>query len=157
MIEYYLKTNVLFFMIGAILLSLFTIWVYRSGAVHQSRHTDGSMNTQSTWQGKALSVLFLAMVLGVIFAFDVKLNRILNLNFWQTCLANFILLFLLTFFDSFFIDLFVLARWKPSFLQVPEEVSIDSMRFHVKKTFQLGWIILLIVSLLSAFFYILAY
>ncbi|MBI9051952.1 MAG: hypothetical protein JEZ00_21230 [Anaerolineaceae bacterium] len=154
MLTYYLITTITFFLLGATFLSLFTVWVYRSGAVHRSRHYDGTMNTKSDWQGKVLSFLFLAIVIILLVIYDKTINCQQTLNFWQLSLANFTLMFILTLFDSFIIDLLVLARWKPAFLKIPDEVTVESMRLHVKKTFQLGWVIILVLSFLSSGIYL---
>lgn len=150
MSKVYFTTTLIFFFLGAILLTLFTIWVYRSGAVHRSRHADGTLNTQSDWVGKFLSILFLLLTTALIVGYDFAIQKLFPYSIWRLTLFNFILLFLLTLFDSFVIDLWLLARIKPGFLNVPPEVTIESMQYHVKKTFLLGWTILIPISFIAA-------
>jgi len=61
---------------------------------------------------------------------------------------------LLVMFDSFVIDLLVLGTWKPAFLHVPKEVTLDSMKIHVKRTFQFGWVFIIPIVLLVSLAYL---
>lgn len=69
--------------------------------------------------------------------------------------TNLILVLILVLYDSLFIDLFMLGVWKPRFLNIPEDVTLKSMKYHIKKTFILGWIIVVPLIMFGSAIYIL--
>jgi len=56
-------------------------------------------------------------------------------------------------YDSFFIDLYVLGIWRPKILNIPKELTIESMKYHVKKQFTIGWLIVIPIVIFSSLIY----
>jgi len=49
---------------------------------------------------------------------------------------------MLVLYDSFVIDLLVIGKWRPSFMHIPQDMTLDKLWVHVKRTFILGWILI---------------
>jgi hypothetical protein len=70
-------------------------------------------------------------------------------SLYEIIIWIFTLMILLVLFDSFFIDLFLIEKLRPSFLEIPNEPTIETMRIHVVKTFTLGWIFIIPMVFIS--------
>ena len=96
----------------------------------------------------------LLLIIIFIVSFDYKtFDKIDNINFIKVFISNLILILLLVLYDSFFIDLFVLGKWKPRILNIPEEVTLESMKYHVKKQFTVGWLMVIPIILIGSLIY----
>ena len=141
----------IWFLIGAFLLNLIVFLVYTTGMVHTAREKDGTLKKKMSLKGLLAMLGMLLLILLFIQGFDYTTFRNVDpLRFSDILIANTILILLLVFYDSFFIDLFVLGKWRPGFLNIPEELTLESMKQHVKKQFTLGWLIVVPLILLSA-------
>jgi hypothetical protein len=69
-------------------------------------------------------------------------------------MMNFILLLLFDIYDALVVDLLLLGKIKPKFLHLSKEITMDSMKYHVKKQFTLGWILKIPILLVSTILYI---
>jgi len=143
----------LWFLAGVALLNSIVYLVYRTGLVYAARNRDGTLKQKQTWKGVlSMAGMFILIVLFLV-SFDRVTFASKSANFFTVFLANFILALMLILYDSFFIDLFVLGKWKPEFLRIPEEVILQSMRYHVKKQFTMGWIIVIPLVLICTLVY----
>jgi len=148
---------IIWFLIGACLLNIITIGVFRSGLVYKSRKKDGTLKKKMSFKGFLSFLIMLILVLLFFLIFDYFVFRNTEqIKYIWVLLMNFLLLLLLDFYDAFIIDILVLTKWKPGFLKLSEELTPDSMRFHIKKQFTVGWSIKLpLILLSSAVFYFL--
>jgi len=71
-------------------------------------------------------------------------------NYLEIVLWSSTLMLLLILFDSLFIDLLLIGKIRPSFLHIPDETTIDTMKIHVKRTFTIGWIFIIPIVLISS-------
>lgn len=76
-------------------------------------------------------------------------RRGFTLDFWNLFLLNYGIYLILFIFDTFFIDGFVLAVWRPAFLQLPDEMGKDSMKKHILISIPIGLLIGVILTLIS--------
>ena len=51
---------------------------------------------------------------------------------------------------SIFIDLLLIGKIRPSYLHIPLETTIKTMKLHVIKTFTIGWIFIIPIILISS-------
>ena len=135
--------------IGAVLFSLFVIFVFRSGLVYTSRKEDGLLKENIPLTGYLFSIGFLIIITFFLVAanyFGLYQNGY-PLSFWSLFALNLGLYLLLFMFDTLFIDGFVLGSWRPAFLELPEAMGEQSMREHIKKSIPVGTLIGLVISL----------
>jgi len=69
------------------------------------------------------------------------------LSFWGLYALNLGLYLILFLFDSLVIDGFVIGRWRPAFLQLPDAMGAESMREHIQKSIPVGTLFGFIISL----------
>ena len=135
--------------IGAVLFSLFVIFVFRTGLVYTARKDDGLLKEKIPWTGYLVSIGFLI----IITCFLVAANYFgifqvgYQLSFWTLFALNLGLYLLLFSFDTLFIDGFVLGSWRPVFLDLPDAMGRESMREHIKKSIPVGNLAGVIISL----------
>jgi hypothetical protein len=149
---------IIWFLIGACFLNIITLYVFRTGLVYKSRKKDGTLKKKMSIKG-FLSFLIMSILILIFFlAFDYFVFRdIGQIKYIWVLSVNLVLLLLLDLYDAYVIDFLVLTKWRPGFLKLNEELTPDSMRFHIKKQFTAGWIIkiplILISSILFYFLY----
>ncbi|MBN2519233.1 MAG: hypothetical protein JXB17_01910 [Bacteroidales bacterium] len=154
MIKEIIINTVLFFISGVLLLNLIVFLVYKTGIVHSARNRNGTLKKKFSLKGLMSMVIMLVLIIVFLTAFDyVSFSKFQKTSFYEILIANFILMLLLVFYDSFFIDLFVLGKWKPRFLKIPEEVTGESMMYHIKKQFTVGWLPVIIVVICGSIIY----
>jgi len=104
----------IWFLIGACLLNIMTICVFRTGFVYKSRKKDGTLNKKMSFTGFLSFLIMLILILIFFIAFDYfAFKNIGQIKYIWVLLMNFLLLLLLDFYDAFIIDIFVLTKWKP--------------------------------------------
>jgi hypothetical protein len=64
-------------------------------------------------------------------------------------LLNYSVYLILFLFDTFFIDGFVLAIWRPAFLKLPDEMGRESMKKHILISIPIGLLLGIILTLIS--------
>ncbi len=144
----------LWFFIGAFLLNIIVYYVYKTGLVHSTRQKDGTLKKRQTLRGVISMICMLFLIIIFIVSFDYKtFYHISNINYIDLTITNFILITLLILYDSFFIDLYVLGIWRPKILNIPKELTIESMKYHVKKQFTIGWLIVIPIVIFSSLIY----
>ncbi len=126
--------------IGSSLFSLFVIFVFRSGAVYASRRMDGTLKEEIPLRGYLAMAAFLLAILGffVLSNYFGFVMSSLRLNFGSIYLLNLALYLILFLFDTVVIDGLVLARWRPGFLRLSNEIGRDSMKEHIRKSIPIG-------------------
>ncbi len=139
----------IFFFIGCFLLLLLTFIVYKTRAVHKTRDSTGQLKTKQSITGLLImfavaALIILFFVLFGIFSFQI------NCGFPEKVLWIGVLMSALVLFDSFFVDLLLIGKIRPSFLNIPSETTIDTMKEHVKKTFTVGLIFIIPIVVISA-------
>jgi len=138
-----------FFIIGCFSLLLLTFIVYKTGIVHKTRDSSGQFKKKQSIIG--FIIIFLVAILIILFfvlfgIFSFKVNS----GFPEKVLWTSILMMLLVLFDSFFIDLLVIGKIRPTFLNIPNATNIETMKDHVKKTFTIGLIIIIPIIIISS-------
>ena len=149
---------IIWFLIGACFLNIITLYVFRTGLVYKSRKKDGTLKKKMSIKGFLSFLIMLILILIFFLAFDYFVFRdIGQIKYIWVLSVNLVLLLLLDLYDAYVIDFLVLTKWRPGFLKLSEELTPDSMRFHIKKQFTAGWVIkiplILISSILFYFLY----
>lgn len=127
-------------LIGAILFSLFVVFVFRSGAVYVARKKDGTLKDKIPLSGFLIMAGFLLAVV----AFFVTANlfglarKQITVDFGTLFALNYALYLILFAFDTLFIDGFVLSYWRPGCLRLSRELGKVSMRKHIVKSLPIG-------------------
>ena len=153
MMEQIIKSMLFWFFAGIMLLNATVYLVYKTGIVYKSRNKNGLMKKDMPITGSVVTAVFMIMILAFFVLFDYLSLHSFKMGFLQVAAANLVLTLLLSLYDALFIDIFVLAIWKPGFLDIPKEVTMESMKTHVKKQFTLGWVFKIPIVLISAFIY----
>jgi hypothetical protein len=125
---------------GAVLFSLFVVYVFRSGLAYAARRRDGTLKEKIPLRGYVSMASFLLAVVGFFLAanyFGLARNAI-RPGFWTLLALNYGLYLILFLFDTVFIDGIVLALWRPGFLRLPEEIGSESMRVHILRSLPVG-------------------
>ena len=140
---------IIFFSIGIFLLLILTITVYRTGLVHKTRDSAGHLRKKQSFSGSIIMLSVFTLIISFFLIFQLKTFNSES-TFSEIILGTSILMGLLLFFDSFFIDLLLIVKIRPSFLCIPPETTIESMRVHVVKTFTVGWVFIMPIILVSS-------
>lgn len=53
-------------------------------------------------------------------------------GFWQLFLMNFLIFMMVSFYDTFIIDILILVVWHPDFLNLPDAEAFNSAIYHIK-------------------------
>lgn len=129
------------------------IFVFRSGIVRESRDEKAVFRKKMSWKGLLPLIIFPLLVMAMLMVFDYSMYRNSTAGFLPLVLWNLALVFALTLYDSFVIDLLVIGKLRPAFLGLPEKMDMQAMKVHVKKTFITGWVFIVPLSVLPAVFY----
>jgi len=127
-------------LIGAVLFSIFVVFVFRSGVVYASRKKDGTLKEKIPFTGYiAMAALLITMMGFFVLANYIGLVRNeVAVGFGTLFLLNLGLYILLFLFDTLFIDGFVLGYWQPSFLNLSNQIGRESMRAHIVQSIPVG-------------------
>ena len=134
---------VLFFAVVAVL--------FRTGFVYTARKQDGTLKDEIPLSGK----FAMLMIPTSFFVFQVLSNYFgliqhdITLSYGHLYLLNYGVYLILFLFDTFFIDGFVLAKWRPDFLQLPDEMGEKSMRKHILVSIPIGLLLGALLTLIS--------
>ena len=137
--------------IGIIPFTIFVIIAFRTGLVYTARKPDGILKDEIPLSGK-LAMLILPVSYFVFQVFSNYFGLVqqnIFLNYWNLFLLNYGVYIILFLFDTFFIDGFVLAVWRPAFLQIPDEMGKESMKKHILISIPIGLLIGAILTLTS--------
>lgn len=130
-------------LIGCVLLFVLVVVLFRTRVVYTARKQDGTLKDEIPLSGK-ISMLIIPVSLTIFLLLTNKISLVekdLILNFWQIFMLNFGLYLILYLFDTFFIDGFTLAIWRPGFLKIPDEMGRESMRKHIVVSLPIGLIL----------------
>jgi hypothetical protein len=142
-------------LIGACFLNVIVIVVYKTGIVHTAREKDGTLKRKIPFVGILTMLIMLLLLVTFVVLFDYSTFFTWpGIVFIDVLMTNFVFVLLLSLYDALVIDILVLGIWKPTFLPIPEDVTLESMKLHVKKQFTVGWIFLLPIILISSAIYI---
>lgn len=138
-------------LIGCVLFFLLVVVLFRTGVVYTARKKDGTLKDETPLQGK------LAMLIVPVSYFGFQLTSIyfglirqgITLNFWNLFLLNYGVYLILFLFDTFFIDGYVIAYWRPTFLHLPDEMGIESMKKHILISIPIGLLIGALLTVVS--------
>ena len=136
--------------IGWALFSAYVVVVFRTGLVYTARKDDGTLKEQMPPSGQLNMLALLVAIVG----FQVLANYLgiaregYDISFLSLFLLNFAHYLILFVYDTVVIDGFVLAVWRPAFLQIPEAMGGESMIRHIVQSLPIG---LLAGVALSAF------
>jgi hypothetical protein len=127
-------------LIGCVLFFILVIVIFRTRLVYTARKPDGTLKDVVPIRGKlALTIIPISY-----FVFQVSTNYIgivqqgIFLKYWSLFLLNYGVYLILFLFDTFFIDGFMLAIWRPDFLELPDELNVDSMKKHIRISIPVG-------------------
>jgi hypothetical protein len=126
--------------IGWALFSAYVVVVFRTGLAYTARNDDGTLKEQVPAIGQINMLVLLVAIVG----FQVGANYLgiaskgYGLSFLSLYLLNLVHYLILFAFDTVFIDGFVLAVWRPAFLQLPEAMGRDSMTRHMLRSIPIG-------------------
>lgn len=98
-------------LIGAILFSIFVVFVFRTGIVYASREKDGLLKEKMPLRGYLTMSGFLLCIVGflVVANYFALLRKDLFVSFGTLFVLNFALFLILLLFDTLFIDGFVIG------------------------------------------------
>jgi hypothetical protein len=149
-------TNILSYLItwgiiGAIIFSLFVLFVFQSGVVYTARNEDGTLKEDMPIKGYLVMGLFLLSIVGfMVLANYIGIARQgYHPTFGNLLLINFTLYILLFLFDTLIIDAFILGSWRPGFLHIPEAMGKESMNIHIRRSLPIGIGSGVVISLIS--------
>ncbi len=140
---------IIFFLIGCFLLLILTITVYRTGLVHETRDSSGHLQKkQSIFGFLIIAIVFILMISFFIIFQVFSFNA--NSTFLEIVTGTSSLIILLVLFDSLFIDLLLIGKIRPSFLNIPSKTTLETMKIHIIKTFTIGWVFIIPIILISS-------
>jgi hypothetical protein len=70
-------------------------------------------------------------------------------SFWVLLALNYALFLVLFLYDTLVIDFFVIGRWRPAILNLPDEMDAGSMAEHIRASMVVAPLIGLVLSLVS--------
>jgi hypothetical protein len=129
--------------IGCILFSIFVVVAFRSGLVYTARKDDGTLKDRVPLKGLLAMTIIPLGLFGLYLASNYLglVRRGIFLDFWPLFLINFGVYVILFAFDTLIIDGFVIAIWRPAFLQIPEAMGRESMKKHILISLPVGLLI----------------
>lgn len=136
--------------IGAVLFSLFVVFLFRSGLVYTARDEQGLLKKKIPLAGYLTSGGFLVLIMLFLVGsnyFGLHLAGY-QISIWGLYALNLALFLILFLFDTLVIDGLVIGQWRPGFLHLPDAMDAESMREHIKKSVPAGTLFGLIISLL---------
>jgi len=137
--------------IGIVIFNLYVVFVFRTGLVYTARKPDGTLKERVPASGMAVSVSLLLISIGLLLLFDyfVLVPYASSLTIFHIFLLNFLLYLLIFFYDTYVIDYWVIGKWRPKFMHIPEEMNADSMHLHIVESTKKGPIIISAISLVG--------
>lgn len=138
-------------LIGCLLFFAMVVILFRTEIVYTARRKDGTLKEEIPLSGK-LAMLIIPIS---FFLFQVLSNYLglvqhdITLSYGHLYLLNYGVYLILFLFDTFFIDGFVLAKWRPDFLQLPDEMGKESMKKHILVSLPIGLLIGALLTLIS--------
>ena len=147
-----LKYLILWSLIGSIVFSLMVIYLFRSGRVYDARNEKGHLKKRMSIKGLLTMISFLVLIVAFMTFtnFLSLVSQDIQVTFWQAFWLNLSLIIVLILYDSVVIDWWVIGRWRPAFLQLPEAMDKEEMAKHIRATFVAGPLFALLLAVFSA-------
>jgi hypothetical protein len=135
-------------LVGAILFSVFVLFVFRADLVYLSRKENGTLKDRIPIRGYLLMLAFLLVVIGFLVTANYFgiFRKPFEISFMGLFGLNLMLYLILFIYDTAFIDGFVLGYWRPGFLNLSDEMSGQSMGEHIIKSIPVGLVFGLLLS-----------
>ena len=138
-------------LIGCTLFFVLVLVLFRTGLVYTARKPDGTLKEKIPLSGKLAMLIIpvssFAFLTLTNYAGLVRQGN--KLSFGHLYLLNYALFLILFLFGTFFIDAFVLAIWRPGFLNLPDAMGKESMKRHILISIPVGIVIGGILTLIS--------
>jgi hypothetical protein len=138
-------------LIGCVLFFLLVVALFRTRLVYTARKADGTLKDKIPLSGK-LAMLIIPVsffIFQMISNYFGLVNQGIRLDYGYLFLLNYGVFLILFSFDTFFIDGFLLAVWRPAFLQLPDEMGKESMKKHILISIPVGLVIGALLTLIS--------
>lgn len=139
--------------LGCIVFTGFILLMSYSGIASAMRDEEGKFRKEINFKSALGAIIFLCFLLGLLFIANVKYANSLPatpslINLWINSLSVF---FIIHVYDLLVLDYFIIIKWHPKFLDLPNTSYYRSFRPHVigfLKGIPLGVIASLLSSLL---------
>jgi hypothetical protein len=138
-------------LVGIVVFNLYVVVVFRTGIVYTSREQDGTLKGRLPLSGVLSSLSILVGIIAVQLAssFSLLSTQTAPVNFWVLLALNYSLFLVLFLYDTLVIDYFVIGRWRPAILHLPDEMDAGSMTEHIRASLVVAPLIGLVLSLVS--------
>ena len=138
-------------LIGCVLFFAMVVVLFRTELVYTARKKDGTLKEEIPLSGKLamLIIPFSFFVFQVLSNYLGLVQNEINLSYGHLYLLNCGVYLIFFLFDTFFIDGFVLAKWRPDFLQLPDEMGEASMKKHILVSLPIGLLLGVLLTLIS--------
>jgi hypothetical protein len=138
-------------LIGCGLFAILVVALFRTGLVYTARQEDGMLKNEIPLSGKlAMLIVPISYFIFQSIANDFGLvQNEISLRFGNLFLLNYGVYLILFLFDTLFIDGFVIAVWRPKFLNLPEAMGKESMKSHILVSIPVGLLIGAVLALIS--------
>lgn len=141
--------------VGSIIaFNVFVIMAFKSGTVSRTRDEYGAIRKIKSKKSVLMISAVMAFFVLCVCLFDYSLFRFYVPGFWRVFVSNFIMVMVVVLYDSLVIDLWVIGKVRPRFLNLPETMDMKAMKSHVKRQFTVGWIFVLPIVILPTLIYI---
>jgi heme/copper-type cytochrome/quinol oxidase subunit 2 len=151
----YLIDLILWFILSIAILHILLVIFYRTGIVFTNREKDGTLKKKMPIKGFITMAVFFILIILFFILFDIyTFSNEPSVDIKTVLIMNFFLLLLFDIYDAIVVDLIILGKIKPKFLHLPKDVTLKSMKYHVKKQFTVGWILKLPIVVISTILYI---
>lgn len=135
-----------------IVFDFIVVYLFRSGIVARTRDERGELRKRMRFRDKMPILIFMLGIVGGILLYDISVIPA-GTSLWGVGLWNFCMIIALVLYDSLIIDLLVIGVWRPPFLHLPDHYNMESMIRHVKKTFIVGWIFIIPLTVIPSVLY----
>ena len=149
----YIKTTSIWFIVSSLVFSGVVYILFHYDLVKETRNKRGELKKKQSIKGLMSIIIFALCVIAFLYFYDVAVFSGGKARFLNVLLVNFIMIMLVTAYDSFVIDLLVLGIIRPAFLKIPDEMDLNEMKKHVKRTYVVGWIFIVPLTLIPSILY----
>lgn len=138
-------------LVGIVVFSLYVVVVFRTGIVYTAREQDGTLKEKLPLSGvlSSLSILVGISAVQLASSFSLLSSLTVPVSFWVLLALNYALFLVLFLYDTLVIDYFVIGRWRPAILRLPDAMDAGSMAEHIRASLVVAPLIGLVLSLLS--------
>lgn len=101
---------------------------------HLVRDSEGELRKPMPFSGWVVMAGFVFIIISFFLSaiyFGLS-SKGLKPAFWQLLLMNFLIVFAISLFDTFIIDILIIVIWHPKFLNLPDTEVFNSATYHLK-------------------------